>query len=512
MSQETPHILDSEHDPRVLRAVAKMMDTEITRLNDVIKQIQAEQAKQAQQKFNIEESLKIFRKKFFGKSSEKTPKERDRDRMNEDPELLVHSQNLLPPPKEKQIRDLEQEERIYDSSDEDLKSMSESLGLESPSASQWEEIPGLYDKSVEIVIVERQYKKVLHKKKKYRLKKEFEIVEKQVIVSAPGPVKFVPGSSYSTEFAVSVMVDKYLNHIPLERQCRIMDSLGLHNMSTQVLYNLSRLGSEHLSQIAERIKKEVLSHRLVHSDETTWPINNKKDSDGYMWIVSNNRGSYYRFEPSRSGKIVKETLEGFTGTVMTDGYSGYYQFRNSETKNLALCHAHARRYFWDIKDDNPIVEEILDFWEDLFKIEHVAKDFESLKIIRAEKSEPIIEKMKNWLTEQYPESRSESLLRKAIQYSFNHWKELTKFLDDPIIPLTNNEAERTIRQAVMGRKNFYGSRSIDGADVAAIMYTIIESAKKVELDPREYLLTTLKLAAAGDRTETPYEMALRLRQ
>ncbi len=61
----------------------------------------------------------------------------------------------------------------------------------------------------------------------------------------------------------------------------------------------------------------------------------------------------------------------------------------------------------------------------------------------------------------------------------------TLFLEIPEVPLTNNEAERTIRQAVMGRKNFYGSRSIDGADVAAVIYTIIESCKKVELDPRQ---------------------------
>ncbi len=64
----------------------------------------------------------------------------------------------------------------------------------------------------------------------------------------------------------------------------------------------------------------------------------------------------------------------------------------------------------------------------------------------------------------------------------------------------------------MGRKNFHGSRSIDGADVSAIMYTIIESCKKVELDPRDYLSITLKNAAAGKSTETPFEMASRLRQ
>ena len=86
------------------------------------------------------------------------------------------------------------------------------------------------------------------------------------------------------------------------------------------------------------------------------------------------------------------------------------------------------------------------------------------------------------------------------------------FLEDAFVPLTNNEAERTIRQAVMGRKNFYGSRSIDGADLAAILYTIIESCKKVEIDPRKYLLETIKLAAEEKLTETPFEYAKSHRQ
>lgn len=197
---------------------------------------------------------------------------------------------------------------------------------------------------------------------------------------------------------------------------------------------------------------------------------------------------------------------------MSDAYSGYYQFKKTQKQSLALCHAHARRKFWDIKDTSPVAQEILDLWEKLFKLEYLAKDFDELRKIRDEQSRKIIDEINAWLWAQLKEARGESELKKAINYSLNHWKELTKFLDDPIIPLTNNEAERSIRQAVLGRKNFYGSRSIDGADLAAIMYTLIESCKKVEIDPRDYFLITLNLAAAGLPTETPFEMAKRQRQ
>lgn len=507
MSQEAPHILDRESDPRILRDLAKLLDAENKRLRAALEKAQAEQAKEAQAKLNIEESLQILKKKYFGKSSEKSVSARNRDRMNEDAEVLLHSQNLLPPPKDKKIRDLESEEVYHSASDDDLRSMSEALELENPSADQWEEVQGLFDTTTEITVIEREYKKVIHKRKKYKLKKQFAIAEKEVLVSAPGAVKFVPGSSYSIEFATSVVVDKYLNHIPLERQTRMMASLGLKDMHTKVLYNLCRLASVYLEEVVEKIKKEILSSSMIHSDETRWPINNKKDSDGFMWIVANNRGSYYRFEPTRSGKVIKETLEGYVGNVMTDGYSGYYQFKSSSDKKLCMCHAHARRYFWDIKDTNPDCEEIIEMWKVLFSYEHMAKDFDQLKDVREKYSRPLVEKMQVWLQEKYVESREETSFRTAIKYCINHWSELTKFLEDPQIPLTNNEAERTIRQAVMGRKNFYGSRSIDGADVAAVMYTVIESCKKVELDPREYLLATLRAAAGGEPTETPFTMA-----
>lgn len=512
MSTQTMRLIEKEKDARVLRDLIVMMESEIKRQKDVIRHLQNEKAKDAQNKFNIEESFSVLKKKYFGKSSEKSIKNRDRDRLNDNPELLVHSQNLLPPLAKKATRDLEIEEIIHEASTDELKSFSEDFGLENPSANQWEEIPDLFDKSTEITVVERQYKKILHKRKKYRLRAEFAVAEKEVIIAAPPAIKLIPGSSYSIDFAVSVVIDKYLNHIPLERQCRSMASLDLGGMSTQVLYNVVRLAGEHLVRVAERIKSEILTRALVHSDETPWPINNSKDSDGYMWIIANQVGSFYRFEPTRSGKVIKETLGDYCGTIMSDAYAGYYQFKQDSDKRLALCQGHARRNFWDIKDSNPRVQEILDLWEDLFKLEHLAKNFEDLREIRNKQSRPIIEKMRLWLLRELPEARGESLLLKAIQYYMNHWKELTKFLDDPIIPLTNNEAERTIRHAVMGRKNFYGSRSIDGADLAATIYTIIESCKKVELDPRDYLLITIKNSAAGKETETPFEMAKRLRQ
>lgn len=512
MSKDINKLIDSESDPRILRELLKLSNAEILRLQSVVKEIEERKAAALQQSFTFEESLRILRHKFFGKSSEKLPQDRKRDRLEDDPELLVHSHNLVPPVAKKAVKALPEEELFHNSSDDDLIETSTALELQNPSVEQWEKVEGLFDQSIEIEIVERSFKKIVHKRQKYRLKKEFNTSEKEIIITAPGPVKLVPGSSYSIDFTVATIVDKYLNHLPLERQCRMMESLGLKRMHSQILYNLSLLASEHLLPLVERIKSEILSSSVVHSDETSWPITNSKDSDGYMWIVANNRGSYYRFEPTRSGKVIKETLQDFTGTVITDGYGGYSQFKVESGIKLALCHAHARRYFFEIKDNYPEVDFILNCYKELFLTEKLARDFVELKELRQRRSKSIIDEMHTWLQRYSHEAREESALKTAVEYSLKNWPELVKFLDDPHIPLTNNEAERTIRQAVMGRKNFHGSRSIDGADVAAIMYTIIESCKKVELDPRDYLSITLKNAAGEKPTETPFEMATRIRQ
>lgn len=516
--------LENENDPRILRELLKLAQNHIKYQDDLIKKYLFEKVEDQQQKFSAEESLLILRKRMFGKSSEKSPKDEtdafDRLRSAEESDLTLHSQNIVPPVSKKQTKKLDEEIIYSELSEDELKKASVELNLENAAASQWEKLDGLVEESVMVTVVERKFLRKVIRRQKYKLKQEFNKTEKDVVlITAEHPeLRIAPGCGYSVDFATAVIVDKFLYHLPYERQCREMASLGLHNMSTQVLYNVARLTSLHFESIVEEIKNEILNRSLVHADETTWPINNKKDSDGYMWIVSNQLGSYYRFEPTRSGKVIKETLENYEGWLMTDGYGGYSQFKEKKDKDvlalkikLAQCHAHARRYFKDVEEVNPEIKEYLDFYKELSLYEKQAKDFEDLRIIRQTKSKPLIEKMHAWLLDQLPKSRPELGFKKAIEYSINQWPQLIKFLDDPVIPLTNNEAERSIRQVVMGRKNFYGSRSIDGADLAAMMYTIIESCKKFEIDPRQYILETLKASAAKQKTLTPHKFALKLR-
>lgn len=157
------------------------------------------------------------------------------------------------------------------------------------------------------------------------------------------------------------------------------------------------------------------------------------------------------------------------------------------------------------------VKPILDVIDKIFAVEREAKSFENLKLLREEESTQLVEELKSQLTNEYPKSREGSQKRKAILYLQKRWDGFTKFLKDHRIPLSNNEAERTIRHAVMGRKNYYGSGSFTGADTAATLFTVIESCKKNDLDPRTFLTMSLHKAANGENLETPLAYARRTR-
>jgi len=444
---------------------------------------------------------------MFGKSSEKRLSRKRGDKKRQ---LSLHGESLAPAPTKEDLNNLAEVKVDHELSSDDLAKIAEEYGYSK--GSEWEHLTGFYDESEEVDVVVQSYVRKKHRRHKYRLKAT-KGTEKEVIVTAPNALKLIPGGKYSVDFAVEVVASKYLYHMPLERIRRQMESSGL-NVICKTLYSLCFFVSCYLEDIAKEIKKEILSCGLaLHLDETRWPINNKKQDDGYMWVMSNQAGSFYQFEPTRSGKIAKELIGDYKGPIVTDGYSGYKsQYKKIDEIELGFCWSHARRKFLDIEKNYPNeCEEVLDLIDKLFTFEREAKDFNHLIQLREEKSKPLIDKLRNLLFEIKARARGESGLEKAIQYVFNHWDGLTLFLKNEKVPLSNNDVERTIRQAVMGRKNFHGSRTINGADVAANLYTIVESCKKVELDPKAYILMAVKKKILKQVPLTPLEHARQIR-
>jgi len=374
-------------------------------------------------------------------------------------------------------------------------------------AEAWEEVSGLYQESSEITIHELVYQKAVHRQCKYRLKREFNKSGKEVLITAPGPAKLRPQSRYSVEFAVEVAVDKYGFHMPLERQRRKMESAGLE-IDVKTLYGLCEAVAEHCRSVEDRIRQDIFSDFCaVHVDESPWPILGA-ESQSYMWAVSNRKGACYRFEPTRSGKVAEELLDGYEGSVLTDGFGGYNRLKKDPRLRLGACWSHARREFFERFGDFPEEATLaVSMIDRLFAIEAKAKSFDELRELRRTESKPLLDEFRQWMLCTAGRNLGQSGIRKAINYVMKLWPELTRFTEDLSLPLSNNDAERALRHIVMGRKNFNGSKTINGADTAASIYTVIESAKKAGMEPRAYLKYLIEARWRRENPKTPHELA-----
>lgn len=519
--------LEHEQDIDVIRTCAILYRDELKRAVAEIAKLKNEQAERGQAFLNekLRDRLARLEKRFFGFGRESLVPDRPKRARpigHRQQKLKLHSKR---PHFEKSATGSGKEtaksgktsadvlNRIeHDFSAEDFERENKSREINVPmskAAAPWKKIDKLSQDSIEITIVERTYQRVVHQQAKYRLKDEYNKTEKEVIITAPGPAKLKAGAQYSIDFAVAVTLDKYESHLPLERQRRRMEAAGL-DVQVKTLYGLVRTVAEHCEEsVVPKIRRDILADFCAaHLDESHWPILSTR-TRGQMWVLSNRIGSFYRFEPTRSGKVAEELLKGYTGAVVTDGFFGYNRVKQMGGIRHGMCWAHARREIHDRKDDYP--RESAEFGamvEELYAIEDRAESFEDLRLLRSTQSKAVIERLRIWLWETKVHFLGSEGLSGGVDYCLKYWPELTLFLRDLSLPLDNNSAERAERHVVMGRKNFGGSKTIDGADVAATLYTVIESCKKVGLQPREYLKYVITERWYGREPRSPLELSL----
>jgi transposase len=499
LEQETNIEVLREFSGILLKTVDRLQSSviELTRQNGELSGKETpEPASQQWLTTEIQDQLTRLQKKFFGCGREGLPGKPARPVGHEKQQVLALTERPhepeAPAPRAGTERAAalgkDTESKAHDFLTPDLVAESLTRGLPmSAGAEAWKKVEGLTEDTVEITITERTYRKVIHKQAKYRLKDEYNESDKEVIITAPGPVKVKPGMTYSVDFALAVAIDKYEFHLPLERQRRKMESVGL-TIDVKTLYSMCEAVAEHCHAILPAIRNEIKTdYAAVCLDETPWRILSDQ-THGQMWVMSNRLGSYYQFEPTRSGAIAEEMLKGYDGAIITDAFGGYNRLAKKPTIRVQNCLAHARREFFERYDDFPAeCHRIITLIDQLFEIEREAKTIEDIRILRQTRSKAVVDELRNYLFETKPRFLPGEGISKAINYCLNHWKQLTHFLTDSTVNLSNNEAERALRHVVVGRKNFLGSQTINGADTAAALYTVMETAKKNSTDPTEYL-------------------------
>jgi transposase len=320
------------------------------------------------------------------------------------------------------------------------------------------------------------------------------------IKKAPTPVPLMNHSLASPTTVANVMYQKYVNSIPLYRQEKEWEQLGLVLSRATMANWIIRCSEDWLAPVVEHMKKELLKRDVIHCDETTTQVLKEKgkapQSKSYMWLyLSGMDGKppiiLYDYQPSRSGQNAANYLKGFKGYLHTDGYQGYEKVENV---TRCGCWAHLRRYFVEAIPDKkskgpPITAAEIgrDYCNQLFAIEKtlagLSPDQRNAERLRQEK--PVLEAFWSWLDTVTPLKGSR--LGTAVAYALNQKPYMENYLLDGRCSISNNIAENSIRPFVVGRKNWLFSDTTKGAEASAIVYSIIETAKANNLNIYTYL-------------------------
>jgi transposase len=360
------------------------------------------------------------------------------------------------------------------------------------------------------------------------VREKFSCRDCEAITQPPAPFHATPRGYIGPQLLATIMFDKFGQHLPLNRQSQRFKCEGI-DLSVSTLADQVGAAAFAVMPLFRLIEAHVLAAERLHGDETTVPILAKgRTVTGRIWsYVRDDRpfdgrappAAVYYASPDRRGVHPARHLQGFTGILQADAYSGFNVLYDPGRKPApitpALCWSHSRREFFELADIaanarrgknataiSPIALEAVKRIDALFEIE---RDINGLSAaerlrVRRERSLPLLTKLETWLHEQRSKlSRSSSVL-KAINYMLNRWDGFARFIDDGRICLTNNAAERSLRGLALGRKAWLFAGSDRGADRAAVMYTLIMTARLNDVDPKAWLADVFRRIAEIPQT------------
>ena len=333
---------------------------------------------------------------------------------------------------------------------------------------------------------------------------------------APGSCDLIPKSLAAPGLLSHVILSKYEDHLPLYRQEKIWQRLGI-DLARSTLCNWALLLANSLKILADLQKEELLALNYVRADETPVQVMEENQvrtsKKAYMWVfVSGRRDKaiiIYQFAMSRAGSVAEGFFGDFKGFIQADGFSGYNKLFSKERATRVGCMSHARRKFATIVKTvkkTGAAHYAMAIIAKLYFIEKEIKEknlsFEATKENRQKYAKPILDKFKDWLIEKKDKVPDKSELGKAVFYFIEHWESLVIYLEHGFLDIDNNFTEQRIRPFSIGRKNWLFMGNERGGEAAAVFFGLIESAKANGLNTYayfRYIITQLPLIDPKDK-------------
>jgi transposase len=331
----------------------------------------------------------------------------------------------------------------------------------------------------------------------------------QRIVQAPAPSRPIARGLAGPGFLAHVLVSKYADHLPLYRQSQIYEREGLH-LDRSTLADWVGGASALLEPLANTLGRYVMGSSKLHADDTPVPVlcpGRGTTKQARLWTyVRDDRpaGSteppavFFRYSPDRKGERPQAQLASFTGVLQADAYAGFDRLYGERIQEAA-CWAHVRRKFYDIHaaQASPIAQEALHRIGQLYAIETEIRGRppDERTAVRQTRAGPQLEALHDWLHATLTTLSKKGELALAIRYALSRWAALTRYRDDGRLEMDNNAAERALRAVALGRKNWLFAGSDDGGERAAVLYSLIGTAKLNDLNPEAYLRYVLERIA-----------------
>lgn len=334
----------------------------------------------------------------------------------------------------------------------------------------------------------------------------------ETVTSAVKPVAPIPKCMAGASLLTDVVVSKYEYHLPLYRQSQIFKGTGI-DIPDNTLGNWVMQAGEVLRPLDAALEEEIGSAPYLQVDETPVKIL-EPEKKGYMWCylspLSPHKLIRFRFDLSRSSNVVKQDLGRFTGLTQTDGYAGYHVIRESQPMKSFGCMAHARRKFVEVvklgsHKSTGKAEEALTYFAALYRIEEKARQqqlsFAERKLLRQQEAIPVVDTLKRWLIQTKAQVPPQSAIGRAIEYTLKQWTYLVAYVEQGEVEIDNNWVENQIRPFALGRRNWLFVGNEGSAQIGALFYSLIQSAKLNNLNARSYIHYLLTQVHALRRKE-----------
>lgn len=314
------------------------------------------------------------------------------------------------------------------------------------------------------------------------------------IVQASAPAEVIMRGMPTSELLASILVGKFADKLPFNRQQGIAARSGV-SVGRQVMCQWTEAASESARYVVAAMEKDAREHAaVIHTDSTGILVQQKERcKKGAFWVyVSDNGHVIFRYSADASGAEPRKFFAGFRGIVVADGTATLDAIIGADEgpTDRGGCWSHARRYFYKaIETDRELALIGLGLANRIFELDRPWAAFPPSKrlALREEHSRPVFQALLDWCNEQLPRAEKKSRLYKALFYFTNNETDLSCFLRDGRVALTNNVSERELRRLVIGRANWLFVGSDDTAPWTGTITTLVGSCALHGLDPETYL-------------------------